>query len=243
MTEKNNKVPIAILSCFLIAFILQGVLKISGILVFEKALDWKIFAIIDSHQWLEIIYNSILNFISLYCLSFALTSKPYSKKYYHYILLYATAFVMIVLRTFLDLSMKFHVIIDVVAFIFIPFIINITTNKKERLFNRDLFGVVMTLTLNIVLYLYYLGLGYWNGVLNSLLPINPMWLLSSANFLIKFETYIGLFTLMLSANILIKYFNKKENNMYLPLDIATDEAKVKELQEKKAKKNSKKNEK
>ena len=51
MANKNNKVPIAILSCFLIAFILQGVLKISGILVFEKALNWEIFDIIDTHKW------------------------------------------------------------------------------------------------------------------------------------------------------------------------------------------------
>ena len=46
--KDNSKVPIAILSCFLIAFILQGILKISGVFIFEKALDWEIFKIIDN---------------------------------------------------------------------------------------------------------------------------------------------------------------------------------------------------
>ena len=54
--------------------------------------------------------------------------------------------------------------------------------------------------------------------------------------------YLALVTIMLSANILIKNI-KRSNAMNLPLNISTEEAKVKELQEKKAKKNSKKNEK
>jgi hypothetical protein len=210
MTEKNNKVPIAILSCFLIAFILQGVLKLSGILVFEKALDWEIFSVIDKNKWLGIVYNSLLNLIPIYCLSFALTNKPYSKKFYHYILIVATTFGMISLRTFVNLSIQHHIIVDVFAFIFVPFIINMTTNSKERLFNRDLSGIIMTLTFNIILYFCYLGLGYWSGVLTSLVPINPMWLTSSANFLIQFETYTGLVGLMTSSNILINYLRKEK---------------------------------
>ena len=80
---KNHKVPSAILSCFLIAFIIQGVLKLSGIFVFDKALDWDIFKIIDNNKFLYVVYYSILIFIVEYCLSFALTTKCYSKKWYH----------------------------------------------------------------------------------------------------------------------------------------------------------------
>jgi hypothetical protein len=70
MEKDNKKVPIAILSCFLIAFILQGILKISGLFVFEKALNLEIFNIIDNSILFQIFYYSLLSFISIYCLSF-----------------------------------------------------------------------------------------------------------------------------------------------------------------------------
>lgn len=76
MNNKNNKVPIAVLSCFLIAFIIQGILKLCGIFVFEKALDLDIFKLIDNNLWLQIIYYSLIVFATMYCLSFSLTSRP-----------------------------------------------------------------------------------------------------------------------------------------------------------------------
>lgn len=242
MTEKNNKVPIAILSCFLIAFILQGVLKLSGILVFEKALDWEIFSIIDKYKWATIIYNSVIVMIAVYCLSFTFMSKPFSNKWFHYFIIVFIPLGVVSLRTLCTLTNQQHLLLDILVYMVVPFIVNITSNKKDKLFDNNAFGIISTLSINIILYFYYLGLGYWSGVLTSLLPINPMWLLSSAMFLIKLEVYIGLFAFMLSSNISFNYI-KRRNNMYLPVDIATDEAKVKELQEKKAKKNSKKNEK
>lgn len=241
MTEKNNKVPIAILSCFLIAFILQGVLKISGILVFEKALGWEIFTIIDKYKILQVFYYSMIVSISVYCLSFSLTTKCYSKKWYHYILIILLPILITAFRLYGTYTPQQNILIDILLYVAVPFIINMTTTKEDRLFkNNKVFSVISTLTINIAMYFCYLGLTYWSGVLNSLLPINTLWLLSSAQFLIRFEVYIGLIALMLSLNILIKII--KENNiMFMPVDIATEEAKVKELQEKKAKKNSKKN--
>ena len=56
----NKKVPLAILCCFLIAFLIQGILKLSGVFIFEKVLDWDIFSIIDSNLWLNILFNSII---------------------------------------------------------------------------------------------------------------------------------------------------------------------------------------
>lgn len=203
MTEKNNKVPIAILSCFLIAFILQGVLKISGILVFEKALDWEIFSIIDKYKWLNILYYSLLSSMAIYCLSFSISTRPYSKKWYHYVIIFGTAFMIVWLRSKYSFELSTNIVIDVFAYIVIPFIVTITTDASCRPFKNDVFGIVTTLSLNVLLYCCYLGLCYWSVLLNSLLPIKLMWLSSSANFLIQFEVYFGLFLFMLSSNMLI----------------------------------------
>lgn len=240
MTEKNNKVPIAILSCFLIAFILQGVLKLSGILVFEKALDWEIFTIIDTHKWIPIIYYSLIVFINMYCLSFALTSKPYSKKWYHYVIMLIVAFGNTIIKLNYTLTNQQHILFDVLMYIVVPLIVNFTTSTKDKLFKNDLFNIILTITIQISLYFGFIGLGYWSNLLNSLLPISPVVLSASTNFLIRLEVYIGLAMFMLSMNMLIQSI-KRRFDMNIPIDIATEEAKVKELQEKKAKKNSKKN--
>lgn len=211
MTEKNNKVPIAILSCFLIAFILQGVLKLSGILVFEKALDWEIFSVIDKHKSLQLIFYSCFNILTVYCMSFALTSKPYSKKWYHYIIILLFAVGVTAFRMFGKYTQQVNILLDVLLYVVIPFAINITTDKSDRLFtNVNVFAVVTTLTMNIFIYLFYLGLNYWSGLLNSILVLNPLWVSSSALFLVQIEVYIGVITFMLSVNMLIKYI--KENN-------------------------------
>lgn len=98
-----------------------------------------------------------------------------------------------------------NIILDIVLYIVIPFIINITSNKNNRWFEQySVFNIVNTLTINIALYFCYLGLTYWSNLLNSLLPIDSMWLSASTMFLINFEVYIGLVTFMLSMNILIK---------------------------------------
>lgn len=240
MTEKNSKVPIAILSCFLIAFILQGVLKLSGILVFEKALDWEIFSVIDKHKSLQIIFNSLIMLINVYCMSFAFTTKPYSNKWWHYILLIVTCFGITALRLLVTLNFTQQILLDIVVYVLMPLVINFTIDKENRLFQKDVFDFVTTTSLQIVIYFCYLGLSYWSGVLNSMIAINPIYVLSSSMFLIKTEIYIGMVTFMLSINLMIVNIKRREN-MHLPVDIATDEAKVKELQEKKAKKDSKKN--
>lgn len=243
MTNKNNKVPIAILSCFLIAFILQGVLKLSGILVFEKALDWNIFSVIDKYKILQLILYSCFNILTVYCMAFALTSKPYSKKWYHYASIILFSVGVVAFRMFATYTQQVNILLDVLLYIVVPFAINITTDKTNRLFEKmDIFAIVTTLSINIFLYFGYLGVTYWSNILTSLIPIKTVWLTSSTNFLIRLEIYIGMITLMLSLNMLIQYF-KRRINMNMPMDIATDEAKVKELEEKKAKKNSKKNEK
>lgn len=243
MTEKNNKVPIAILSCFLIAFILQGVLKISGILVFEKALGWEIFTIIDKYKILQVFYYAMIVSISVYCLSFSLTTKCYSKKWYHYIMIILIPILITAFRLYGTYTPQQNILLDIILYVGIPFTISITSCAKDKLFNNNsLFSIISTLTINISMYFCYLGITYWSNVLNSLLPLDTVWLTASTMFLINFEIYIGLITFMLSMNILIKKL-KENKNMNMPVNIATEEAKVKALEEKKAKKNSKKNEK
>jgi hypothetical protein len=129
----------------------------------------------------------------------------------------------------------------VLLYVVVPFVINITTDKSNRLFEKiDIFSVVTTLSINIFIYFSYLGLTYWSNILTSLLPIQTVWLSSSTNFLIRIEIYIGMITYMLSMNMLIKKI-KEEKNMNMPMDIASDEAKKKELEDIKAKKNGNKN--
>lgn len=240
MTEKNNKVPIAILSCFLIAFILQGVLKISGILVFEKVLDWEIFIIIDSNFILQVIYYSVFLFISIYCLAFSLTSKPYSRKWYHYIIILATAIATTIVRLKVRTDYKVDILIDILIYLLVPFIINITTESKDRLSFTSVDNIIISLSMQIALYLCYIGLNFWSGLLTSIIAIDNLMLSASANFLVQLEVYLGLALFMLSINIIIHKIKEREN-MFRPMNIATDEAKVKALEEKKAKKNSKKN--
>ena len=202
MTEKNNKVPIAILSCFLIAFILQGVLKLSGILVFEKALSWEIFSVIDKYFWLQVVYYSIFAIIGMYCLSFTLTTKPYSKKWYHYFIIIAVAFLNSYIKLKHTVVFRTHILFDVLMYIAIPLFINFTSERKNRL-NFNLFNIVLTISMQIALYFCYLGLCYWSSLLNTLILINPILISASANFLIQSELYMGLVVLMLSFNVLL----------------------------------------
>jgi hypothetical protein len=238
--KTNERVPMAILSCFLIAFILQGILKISGVFVFEKALTWEIFNIIDNNMWLQIIYYSLIVLITTYCLSFALTIKPYSKKWYHYVILICASVTITTIRLYVKISYELNIILDILIYVCIPLLINLTTCLKDRLFNNSVSHIILTITIQISLYFCYLGLGYWSTLLTSILPLNTMWLTASQMFLTQIEMYIGIITFMLSMNFLIKYI--KENIiMRMPVDIASDEAKKKELEDKKTKNKSKKN--
>lgn len=206
---KNQKVVSAILSCFIIAFILQGVLKITGIFVFEKALDWQIFTIIDNSKCASLIYNSLLTTIIIYCLSFALSSKCYSNKWYHYVIILGSAFGIISIKTFTNVSDRMYIVYDLIAYILIPLIINLTTKKDYKIYiNNKLANIVITITIQILLYFCYLGLTYWSGLLNSFLPTSYYLIPSSTSFLIRLEVFIGLISLMLSLNILIKNVNK-----------------------------------
>ena len=236
MNKDNSKVPVAILSCFLIAFILQGVLKLSGIFIFEKALDWEIFNIIDNSKILECIYYSLIVFINMYCLSFALTSKAYSNKWYHYLILIVFSFGSTIFRTLATYTYQVDIILDALIYIAIPFLINLTTSNDKKLFKRNVFGIVMTLALNIMMYFCYIGLGYWSNLLASVLLIEPIFLASSTFFLIRLEMYIGLITFMLSMNVVIKEIIKMRN-LNRPVDIASEEAKIEELESLKKKGN------
>lgn len=204
----NKKVPLAILSCFVIAFIIQGILKLSGIFIFEKTLDWDIFNIIDNNIILNIVFNTIICFISVYCLSLTLTTKAYSNRWYHYIVIGLSSIGMVTLKTLIQPNIQYQIIIDVYLYILVPFIINLTTDNKYKLFTNKSFIIV--LTLQILLYFCYLGLCYWSGLLNSLIPATQIKLTSMGNFLVFLEVYIGLFAIMLSSNILLSKI-KKEN--------------------------------
>ena len=224
--NKNSKVPMAILSCFLIAFIIQGILKLCGVFVFEKVLDWDIFNVIDDTLWLNIVFNSFITCISTYCLSFSLTTRPYSNKWYHYIIIVLSSTGIVALKLLLYPSISIQIILDIYLYIIVPFIINITTDTKYKVISK-----VYTLICQILLYFCYLGICYWSSTLNSLLPITQIYTGSMQIFLIYFEVYIGLISLMLTTNILLSKI-KGENNMHFPINIANDIAKKKAKKQK-----------
>lgn len=225
--KKNNKVPMAILSCFLIAFIIQGILKLCGVFVFEKVISWDIFRIINNNTILNIIYQIIINIIAVYCLSFALTTKWYSKKWYHYIIIVLGSSIITTIRTLILTPMCLEYIFDIILYIIIPIIINITSNKNYRLFEKiNLTNVVNLISLQILLYFSYLGLTYWSSLLSSFIITSQITLYSSAYFLIFIEVYMGLVLIMLSLNIFISE-QKGEDFMIRPQNIASDLAKKK----------------
>ena len=231
MNKDNKKVPLAILSCFLIAFIIQGCLKLCGILVFEKALDWEIFNVIDNNKILQVIIYPIFVCLAIYCLSFALTTKPYSTKWFHYVLIIVFGYGSTIYRTLItDYSYRIDIIIDVVIYIVLPFIINITSSNDKKLFKSNVYGIITSLAIHIIMFCAYLGLCYWSSLLTSLLIINPVYLSSSTNFLIGIELYIGLIAFMLSMNSLTNYV-KEVKNMIRPFNMASEEAKLKEIEE------------
>lgn len=227
MNKDNSKVPVAILSCFLIAFIVQGVLKLSGIFIFEKALNWEIFLIIDSNLIFQFIYYSLMVIIIVYCLSFSLTEKAYSKKWYHYIIIILPSIIITSIRWVNTFRYEIEIMLDFVLYVMIPFIINLTTEKEYKLFKPSLFSIILTLSIHIGLYFCYLGLTYWSSILSSICITTDMVIISaSTNFLIQFEKYIGLISFMLGMNMFIRSIK----NMIKPIDIASDEAKIEELE-------------
>jgi len=213
MENKNNRdnsrVPVAVLCCFLVAFIIQGVLKLCGVFVFEKTLSWGIFEIIDNTKWLYITYYSLIVFLTIYCLSFMLTSEPFSRKWYHYVIMLIVSFGITTLKTFIVLDYKIHVLLDIMIYIIVPLVINFTTATKYKLLANNIFDAIITISLQIGMYFCYLGLGYWSGVLNSLLPMSLLYIPASANFLIRLEMYIGLVSIMLSMNMLVKKLKRR----------------------------------
>lgn len=211
MNKDNSKVPSAILSCFLIAFIIQDILKLSGIFIFEKALNWDIFSIIDNSKVLEIIYYTIINTFAVYCLSFAFSRKTYSNKWYHYILVIGIAGITTGLKYLLPYKVEIQFVYDILSYIIVPTIISLTLDNKYRVFDKiNLNAVIITLTMQIVLYFCYLGLCYWSLMLNSLIISTQVTLYSSTHFLVFFEMYIGLYMIMLSTSILIDKIKIKE---------------------------------
>ena len=240
---KNSKVPFAILSCFTIAFILQGVLKLCGVFIFEKALNWEIFTIIDNSKILSTIYFSIYIFITIYCLSFVLTSNPYSKKWYHYVIFVVASFGSATLKIYANAmltNVAVDILFDLALYVGIPLLTYFTTPRKDRLFNKNtLRNILLVITMQILLYFLYLGLNYWSTILNTIIPSTQYLASASSAILVQLEVYIGLVSLMLTMNMLIRNFIK-EGNMWEPINIATEEAKEKELAKRKAK-NVKKN--
>ena len=178
--------------------------------------------------------------VCVYCLCFALTTKWYSKKWYHYVAIFGICLINTIVKLNFTISFVGHMLFDILLYILLPLFINITTNAKDKLLKKSLFDIVLLITLQISLYFYYLGLGYWSGLLTSYLPQIPTLLSASTNFLIRLEMYIGVVMIMLSMNMVIRKI--KEVNMYIPMDIASDEAKIKELEELEAKKAEKKEE-
>lgn len=208
-----RRVPAAILCCFAIAFVLQGVLKLSGVFIFEKALDWEIFKIIDNHLWLTIIYYSTIVFTTMYCLSFTLRRHAFSKYWWHYVIMLVVSFGTITIEYLIGTVMntRLSIIFDILFYIITPLIIYFTTPKKDRLFNKHtVTNVTIIIMAQILLYFLYLGLNYWSVVLNSIIPATQYTMSASVVLLVQLEVYIGLVSLMLSINIFINKFIKED---------------------------------
>lgn len=211
MNKNNSKVPSAILSCFLIAFVIQGILKINGIFIFEKALDWDIFRIIDSHKILEIIYYTIINAFATYCMSFSFSKKIYSNKWWHYVLIIGASGLITSLKLLLKYNLEIQFVYDIISYVVVPTIVSLTLDKENRVFSKiNLEAIITTIAVQIALYFCYLGLSYWSALLNSLIPVMQTTLYASLHFIVFFEMYIGLSMIMLSMSILINKLNLKE---------------------------------
>ena len=209
---KNNKVPMAILSCFLIAFILQGILKIIGVFIFEKSLDWEIFTLIENSKLARIIYYGILNIYAVYCSSFVFTTKWYSTKWYHYLIICVPTMIVVIIKQCILMPLKLQFLTDILLYILIPIIVYFTTNKDDRLFSKTtVFSVVTTISLHVLIYFCYLGLTYWSGLLNSFIPIIQSYPRASTMFLIYFEVYMAEMLLMLTCNFMIQKLKHKED--------------------------------
>lgn len=224
MDRRNRKVFSAILSCFLIAFVIQGILKICGIFVFEKALNWGIFGIIDKNLWMQICYHSTINLIAIYCLSFSLNIKPYSDKWYHYLIIFLSAFGITACRMLLKMPFFMEFVYDTILYIVIPTIVNLTISRENRICIGGKFSNIITsISIQIILYFCYLGLCYWSSLLSSRIIAIQTRMYVSTHFLIFFELYIGLILMMLSLNNFIFYV-KEKNKMIWPSNIATEKA-------------------
>ena len=208
--KTNERVPMAILSCFLIAFILQGILKINGVFVFEKALDWKIFELIDKYKFIQIVYYSFISFISVYCLSISFMSKCYSKKWYHYVVMILGCICVTLLKYYTEYVVGLEFVYDAILYIIIPLFVNFTTDTKNLIFkDKSLNAIVITITFQILGYLFYLGLCCWSTMLNSIILINQAFLPASTMFLIFFEVYLGMGLFMITLNNIIKIKGEK----------------------------------
>ena len=124
-------------------------------------------------------------------MSFILTNKPYSDKWYHYALIIIISYFITWIRTTYNLSYAMHTILDIIGYVIVPFIINLTNNNKNKLFNNNYASIVITLSLQVVFYFCYLGLTYWSSLLTSLIVINPMFVSTSRSFLIFFEVLLN----------------------------------------------------
>jgi hypothetical protein len=94
-------------------------------------------------------------------------------------------------------------------YIAIPIIVNFTTFEKyKNICKNNITTSVSIIAVQIMLYCCYLGLCYWSGLLNSLLPVMQSVLYTSTHFLVFFEMYIGLILTMLSLNHFVRILNK-----------------------------------
>ena len=129
-------------------------------------------------------------FTITYCLSFSLTSRPYSNKWYHYVILAISSIGITVLRLLVPLSYVVQIVIDLFIYIIIPIIINLTSDNECRLLNKNIFNIILIITIQCGLYFCYLGLTYWSCLLNSMLITTPLFTTASRQFLVGLEVYI-----------------------------------------------------
>lgn len=198
---QKNKIAVATLACFLVAFVAAYALKILGIFIFEKALDWQIFKIIDENRFLLIAFYTVLTFGIMYCLTFAPSGKLYSKIWWHYVILAATSIGTVLGRLYFVPVPQAHFIYDIIAYIGIPIIFNIFIFKT--------IDKMVAIVTSIFLYFCFAGMTDWSNMLNELLDIyitNPP---ASTYMLIYTEVLIGLGLILLSGNYAINYLKEE----------------------------------
>jgi|GEM_PF-5130821 len=203
---QKHKVATAFLVCFLTAFTSLYLLKIIGVpIVNEAVLNSGFFRFIDERKWLLVIYFCVLNLIGAYCLCFAMNDKPYSKVWWHYLVIVVPTILVTLGRIYLMPISQMDIVYDIILYIILPIFFAFFINKN----NHNIKNKVILLLFTLILYFYFIGTTWWSAILNGYIYCENAPPAISSTFLIFLEVYIGLGLLVAAMNYFIKYKNEE----------------------------------